>query len=168
MKAARMTILQRATNTLATLKARMAEAAWAILEFHQSIIEPMPDAKRIPIVLSASYVSDSALNHDIGNLEKNFPGSLSQGTMASVEAARAALERNPDWTTVELSPDLDSEGLDNAISKSPVWSTGSETLIVHRFPGLFLRVTDKHNCQATIELEVLDPDGRSFPILPQA
>lgn len=163
MKATPMSVLQRATTMLATLKARMAEAAWTVLEFHQSVIEPMPDTKRIHVVLSPSYLSEDALNHDINILEKNFPASLSQSTVASVEAACAALERNPDWTSIELAPDLDCEGLDNAINQSTTWRTGSETLIVYRYPGLFLRVSDKHNCQASIELEVLNPNGLSLP-----
>ena len=163
MKAAPMSVLQRTTNMLATAKARMTEAAWSILEFHQNLIEPMPDSSRVPVVLSATYLSDDALNHDIGNLEKNFPATLSKASYAAILAARDALERNPDWQAVELAPDLHCEGLDNVLAQSTTWCTGNEILIVYRHLGLYLRVTEKHNCQASIELEVLQPSGLPFP-----
>lgn len=162
-KAAQMSLLQRSTNALATIKSRIAEAAWSVLEFHQNLIEPMQDTNRIPVVLGATYFSDDAQCHGIGNLEKNFPASLSQDTYADILAARGALERNSNWQAVELSPDLDCEGLDNAIGQSPTWRTGHEVLIVYRHLGLYLRLSDKHNCQAIIELEVLTPEGFSIP-----
>ncbi len=115
---------------------------------------------RIALNLFACNASDDAWANDLGpDIDASHPPTISKETFEAIVAARHALNTNPTWDCIAVASDVECKSLEDALDAAEMWHTGTEELLIYRFPGLYLRILHKDNRQAEIEFEVTRPDG---------
>lgn len=117
----------------------------------------------VPVVLyecdATDYAWDTGLPDDILG---RIPAKLPRSCYDDIVTARAALVRHRGWDSITVASQLESDALRALLDASDDWRTGHETFKLYQFPGLFLRLTHKHDAQTQVEFEVCLADGTSL------